>query len=404
MCHISPTLSAMPPSGPSSSFLGYQVTERTLHRPDTPPLPPRYTLSEETLQDFEAIARADQDLERYRLDPISARRLLEDALTRNAYGTASIEGNPLTLDEVESLLERGPTPENRLVPDEREIINHAALMDDLETQDLPRTPDDVAALHATLFEGVLVDAGSFKDTENFIGRRLSASHHQTTSTTTSSTGRRHTREVIYVPTPPERVVPELQTALDLLHGELPDDDRDHHPLVRAFVFFHEFQGIHPFRDGNGRVGRALNTIILHRFGYPGIRYAFLDYAFNEDRGPYYDTLAEVERSDYDFTPWIAYMARTLRTAMEDAVERFVFRQRLPRTLNDRQTRLATWFGRMDHERPGRRLKFNDIHAANPTYAARTLRRDLGRLVDEGILVREGEKKGTKYHLEPGSRR
>ncbi|MBW3581779.1 MAG: Fic family protein [Euryarchaeota archaeon] len=353
----------------------YRVTPETLWRPETPPLPPRFALDAAIHSDLERIARADEQLRTVHLDALSAKRMLEETLSHNAYGTASIEGNPLTLEEVESLLARGPTPENLVVPDEREILNHAALMEDLDDLTPPRTPEDVRALHSRLFEGVLEDAGRFKDGQNFIGHGP-------------------TKRVVFVPTPPDRVEAELQTALDWVHGD------DAHPLVKAFVFFHEFQGIHPFRDGNGRTGRLVNTILLHHAGYPGVRYAFLDYAFNADREGYYGTLAEVEREHYDFTPWVRYMARTLRRTMEEAVERYRLRDTLPPGLNDRQERLALWFARSAQEHPGRRVALNDVHAVFPAIPERTLRRDLGALVEAGVLLREGERKGTRYRLAP----
>lgn len=352
---------------------GFRTTPQTTVRPDVQPLPPELHLDDRIHHDLDRIGRADQELRHVHIDPLRERRLLRDALTRNAYGTASIEGNPLSLDQVASLLARGPTPDSLIVPDEREILNHAALVQRLDELPVPRAPDDILDLHHTLFDDVLHDNGHWKQDNNFIGDARN-------------------RIVIFVPTPPERVVPELETALDYLHNG------DDPPLVRAFVFFQEFQGIHPFRDGNGRLGRLINTIVLHHFGYAGVRYAQVDFAFNADRPGYYNALQEVQAKDWDFTPWLRYMAATTANAFEDALARFRFEGGLPRGLNDREVRIATWFARMDSENHGRRLKFNDIHAAFPTIPERTLRRDLAGLVEADVLIAEGERKGRTYRM------
>lgn len=368
MCHMA-----------EDPFAPYQVTDETVHRPDRRSFEPRYEIEQPVFDAMRAVERADQELSRGALDRVERRRLIEEALTRNAYGTASIEGNPLTLADVESLLERGHTPELTDRPEEREILNYVSYMEDLEDHGAPRTVDDILDLHAALFEGVLADAGRFKEEQNFIGRR-------------------ETREVIFVPASPERVELKLANALAWLH-EAPE-----HPLIRAQVFFHELQSIHPFRDGNGRTGRAVTTLLLHGWGYEGARLALVDYELNEDRDGYYQALSAVERQGFDYTPWITYFSGVLQRTFEGAVERVLFRTRLPEELNQRQTEVAFWFARMDAENPGRRVKFNDVHAAFPQVADRTLKRDLKRLREAEVIEMEGQRKAARYHLILGTGR
>jgi Fic family protein len=354
-------------------FGRYRATPATVWRPPRPTFNPQYRLSDAVFNDLRAVERADHELRRHILDGRTHRRLLHEALTRNAFGTASIEGNPLTLEEVESLLAREPTRHDPKEPDEREILNYARLMEDLPRRRPPRDAEGILDLHAELFRGVLRDAGTFKTRPNFIGRRPQY-------------------EVTFVPAMPERVRPELENALNW------NREAAEHPLVRAIVFFHEFQSIHPFRDGNGRAGRALATLQLFHGGYTGIRYALVDYEFNADRDGYYGALAHVERTGFDYTPWIAYMASVLRRTFEGAAARMRFREGLPPTLNDRQVELAEWFARLARERPQRQVKFNDVHATFPAVAERTLKRDLAVLRDVGLLDMQGERKGARYRL------
>lgn len=352
---------------PPEVFAPYRLTAATFIRPRLDSFRPAFRVPGDTLEDLRAIERLDQELRHAPASPDIARRLLFEALTKNAHGTASIEGNPLTEDEVESLLTRA-TPALAEGADEREILNYSTFMDRLARWGVPRTCEDVLTLHAHLFKDVMTDAGAFKDHVNFV---------------------RSGQDVLYVPTDPERVRVELSNALEWLHTA-----RDVHPLVRVIVFFHEFQGIHPFRDGNGRVGRALTTLFLHELGYEGIRYCVVDGQFNADRAPYYATLLEVERNGYDFTPWVRYMARILFTGYRRARERFLILSGIPPGSSELDVGVAEWFHRLD----ARVVKFGDVHAAFPAASERTLRRTLTRLSDARVLERRGERKGTTYRL------
>jgi Fic family protein len=352
-------------------FRPYRLTPTTRIKPARPVFAPQWRPRADIDEDLRRVERADQDLRRYEADEATAHRILRDALTRNAYGTASIEGNPLTLAEVESLLAIGPTPENLEVPQEREILNLAAMMRRMDQITTPATPAQVAQLHAELFEHVLTDAGRFKTSVNFIGRK-------------------EDRTVVFVPTPPERVEGELTALLEWWRTS------PWPPLVRAIVVFHEVQAIHPFRDGNGRLGRFLCHKMLEASGYPGVRYALIDYAFNADRQGYYGALAEADKESPDVTHWVGYMARMLRRTYEEAVRRFLWQTQLPKDLNERQVRLAEWFARMHRENPRRQVKVADVHAANPQIPRRTLQADLATLRDAGVVHSQGVRKGTSY--------
>jgi Fic family protein len=358
----------------TSEFAPYRITKETVRRPRRDRFAPRYEVDQEIHDALRNIERNDQELRRFGLDGVESRRLWRQALARNAFGTASIEGNPLTLEDVESLLVASPSPASITEPDEREILNHAAMMQRLPTLKVPRSLHEVSALHADLFEGVMADAGDFKKQRNFIGRRQD-------------------RSVIYVPSEPARVEPELHNALDWLH------DASEHPLVRVIIFFHEYQAIHPFRDGNGRSGRLLSTIATYQFGYPGIRYALVDYSFNADRNGYYEALAATQRSDWDYTPWLRYMTRMLDTTFREALDRFLFSGDLPKGLNDRQIRVAEWFAGASKAHEGRLVKFNVVHQAFPDTPRRTLQLDLAVLSEAGVIEKRGERKGTTYAFE-----
>ncbi|MHB8633555.1 MAG: hypothetical protein ACYDBQ_06245 [Thermoplasmatota archaeon] len=98
---------------------------------------PVFRLTKRLQDALRTLERCDQDLLHFAPDTATSRRLLRDALSRNAYGTASIEGNPMTLEAVQSLLNAGPTPEKVTQPDEREILNIAGCSSTWRTSPSP---------------------------------------------------------------------------------------------------------------------------------------------------------------------------------------------------------------------------------------------------------------------------
>lgn len=366
------------PGRGSLSFGAYAARPDTLWRPLMTRFAPAFELTEAVTEALRRIERLDHDLARQpHATQGLAQRLRRETLARNAFATASIEGNPLTLEQVESLL-AFPSPAGARDPDEVEILNYAEFMTSPAATRAPRTPGDVLRVHAALFRGVLRDAGEWKRTANFIGNPA-------------------TRTVIYVPSAPERVVPELRNALDWLH-----DARAVHPMLRALLFHHEFESIHPFRDGNGRAGRALTPMLLHEFGYAGSALAPIDFLLYRHRAAYYRALALVERNGFtDHTPWVEFTTGIVRDAYEEAVQSALFQGRLPPALPARQRQLAEWFAQLLQADPERRVKFNDVHHAFPSIPERTLKRDLSALRDAGVLEVEGVLKGTTYRLASG---
>lgn len=370
-----------PRSTPSSKagsidFGPFRPTKETVTRPPVPKFDPVYRMSERSHAALRAIERADHELAR--LAPSRGgilERIRREALVRNAFATASIEGNPLTLSEVDSLLQPRGSPGATRGTDELEILNYAEFMASLAAQKAPRTPADVLRVHRALFRGVFKDAGKWKTRPNFIGRHAD-------------------KTVVYVPTPPERVETELTNALAWLH-----DAKEHHPLLRVLLLHHEFESIHPFRDGNGRTGRALTPMALHEFGYEGCRYAQIDFRIHRTRDEYYANLALVERNGFtDHTPWLDYMLDIVLGAYSLAIQTARFERALPDELSERQRRVAEWFASLHHDAPQRRVKFHDVHQAFPEIAARTLKRDLALLRDAEVVDAEGELKGTTYRL------
>ena len=117
----------------------------------------------------------------------------------------------------------------------------------------------------------------------------------------------------FVP-PPPTAVPDCMTALErFLHATddgLPD-------LIRAGLAHVQFETIHPFLDGNGRLGRLLITLLLHHAGVLREPLLYLSLYFKQHRAEYYDLLNDVRRSG-DWESWLAFFLDGVRTTADAA--------------------------------------------------------------------------------------
>ncbi|MEA3642548.1 MAG: Fic family protein [Lamprobacter sp.] len=174
--------------------------------------------------------------------------------------------------------------------------------------------------------------------------------------------------------------------------------------VRAAIAHVWFELIHPFDDGNGRVGRAIADHALSQsLGYPTL--ACLATAIERDRRQYYDALQQISRGSLDFNPWIAFFIDAVNQAQEVAREEidFVlgkarFWERYAGQLNTRQSRMVSRVfaeGTKGFEGGISTRKYEAICKCSRA----TAYRDLSALVKMGVLEPlPGGGRNTRYQL------
>ena len=119
-----------------------------------------------------------------------------------------------------------------------------------------------------------------------------------------------TGDLVYVPPQDLREIEAQMSALETFINE--DDASDLDPLVKMALIHHQFESIHPFSDGNGRIGRILNVLYLTRVGLLDIPVLYLSRYITANKADYYRLLQGV-RDDGQWEPWLIYMLRAIST-------------------------------------------------------------------------------------------
>lgn len=164
--------------------------------------------------------------------------------------------------------------------------------------------------------------------------------------------------------PPHSSVPDCMSALErFLHAT----DNGLPVLPRAGLAYVQFQTIHPFLDGNGRVGRLLITLLLCHAGLLSQPLLYLSLYFKQHRGDYYDLLNHVRRTG-DWEAWIGFFLEGVKRTAEGAVSSA---QRLSQMFQDDRNRIQVSGGR----KTGSALRVHDALKARPILSLPVASRD-----------------------------
>jgi Fic family protein len=214
-------------------------------------------------------------------------------------------------------------------------------------------------------------------------------------------GRPGKERVHFVAPPASRVPAEMDQFLHWWSGE----SNDLAGMIRAAVGHLWFETVHPFEDGNGRVGRALVDMALAQAeGRSRRLYSLSSQILAEGHG-YYQAIEAAQSSGGDITKWVTWfldcVARAIgrsEATVQTAVAKGHFWQRAAgHELNARQTKLIN---RLLDAGPGGFVGglTNKKYCGMTKASKATATRDLTDLLNRGILVRVGQKRGTRYNL------
>ena len=338
---------------------------------------PVYTITDEILSMIAEIESIRAKVIQIPILPERAIELHYRATVEMTHSSTSIEGNPLSLDQVDSILKKQSITKRDY--SETEVRNYKASLDFIDKRkqtDKQLGYSDILHLHKLSMKGLLpvkktgvIRPGSIyivdqDDNVKFTGPKANL------------------------------VQSKLEDLLSWLNS-----DKGIHPCIAAALLHYQFVTIHPFSDGNGRVARLLTVLFLglHDYDYNGS--IVLDSYYAQEKAEYYAALHDCQGKTYregnDLTSWILYFvtgflssAKVLwaEFAILSALEPLVSRKLISRVEMDILI-YAVQFGS---------ISLSEAEEILPDISRRTLQRKLGLLSDSGYLTKRGAARSTRY--------
>ena len=226
--------------------------------------------------------------------------LLRPLQSREAITSSKIEGTHVTPEQLllYQLDPREPKQADDKASDWFEVFNYSAALNHGRSllQDLPICNRVIREMHAILMRGVR-------------GRNKNPGEFRKWQVQIGSSGR-------FLPPPPQ----EIDRLMTNLEKCVNSAESRYDPLVRSYLIHYQFEAVHPFGDGNGRVGRSLLALMIYKWLGHSMPWLYMSAFFERYKDEYIDKLFKVS-TEGAWTPWIEYCLRGTIDQANDSVRR-----------------------------------------------------------------------------------
>ena len=319
---------------------------------------------------IESIRELDSVLGSYLLRLRDYLELVNEVHSVNVHWSTKIEGNKLSLEEVKKS-SRQIASANRLLEArdpgfQQEILNHLYSYWLQDLFKLPWTLDTVRRMHSILMynTGEVAEPGTIRSEEvNVVSGDMQT----------------------FIACPAVHVESELG---DLLEGMAASP---YDPLITSIVFFHEYESIHPFTEGNGRTGRSLFHILVQELGLRNFNLCKVEDKLLGKSAIYYSLMEYTDKTG-DYTPLVEYFIDCILMSYQEAETEFGEMDVLKdmdensRTIALKARRKNDWFSVADAASWVKGL------------GEQSTRMKLNELISMGILEKEGKTRSTRFRF------
>jgi len=334
---------------------------------------PELSLSKKLLSTLLEVERLYGKLESEHVPSSLLLNLEERNLVLSSFSSTKIEGNPMTRAQVTNLILNDRVPANR---DEKEVRNYFDILTDLPEYskskiDVPLT----LKIHKRLLTGVDDEiAGKFRNQRVVVG--------------SYAWDTREKSSLVIKHDPPYHTSKQISHAISELSKWL--EVSEEQGIIKAGIFHQYFQFFHPFVDGNGRVGRILTAMVLHKNNYKINKYFVLDDYYDIDRVAYSDKLHSADYSD--MIEWLEYFVEGVKYSLQSALGRIEVGLRdldIDLRPTNREKEVLNYL--VEH----RQVTTSDI-SDKFGVTRQQAHRLLSSLVEKGFIEKVGETKGSFY--------
>jgi Fic family protein len=257
---------------------------------------PEYKLTNSIVKRLTEIAEAKAIIERAKILPQQELKLRRQAIIRMTHSSTAIEGNMLSIDQVEALYAN-----KKIDASDREIYEVENYLKAL------KYIDEVVKDKKQLSEKILLKVHKLVTDKTLPKEKSGAYRRGAVYVAKQLLG--VTKEIVYTG-PDVKKVEKL--CRDLIGWVNSSESENISPIIVAGIVHQEIAAIHPFSDGNGRTARALATLVLYQRGYDFRKLFALEDYYNKDRQNYYDAInigKKYEERKVDFTAWLEYFVK-----------------------------------------------------------------------------------------------
>ena len=339
--------------------IGYPVRHRR-----KVPFRPELTMVMETRARIRRIREIDERLNGFILSASDYLDLVNDAYASNVHWSTKIEGNPMTYEDVWKLTSEFTKGKARESPNGpvQEILNHLHFLFSDTNLCLPWDVSTILSVHRLLMDGV--------------GQATPGSLRTGDVSVVDPSG-----SELFIACPHQSVREELESLVSWVKTS-PFDE-----VVTSTLFFHEFESIHPFEDGNGRTGRTLFQILLQELGLRNCMLCKFEEKLLTRSHDYYGLLGFTDQTQ-SYTQLVDYVTDALLESYVEAESVFSSKDRLKDM--DENTRLLAVNAKRVKE-----FSFQEA-ASWVKLGESSVRGRLDELTEMGILTKSGRTRSMRY--------
>lgn len=355
---------------------------------------PQYIITNAMLRNIGVIDACREVINNAPLVPSWEKKFQEDALVRQVHHGTHLEGNELNLSEAAQVV-AGHSIIGRS-RDIQEVVNYRNVVEYIgsltENNPEPDTEKESAPSYS-ISEELLLKLHQLT-TDKILSPERSGQFRLTQVVVKNS----ETGEVSFRPPPAVEVPFLIKDFLSWLSHRAGDI----HPVLVSGIIQYEIARIHPFVDGNGRVARAVATLVLYQGGYDIRRFFSLEEYYDSHAVGYYNALQTVSKEQGNQTKWLEYFTEGMAIELNRIKEKvnklssdLHMKERLGGKqlyLTDRQIKI------IEHVQGIGYLQNKMFGQLFPMVSEDTILRELHDLLKNGIIVKRGKTKGAKYVL------
>jgi Fic family protein len=342
---------------------------------------PQFSITNKILKNIGIIEASKEVIENSPIVPAWEAKFREEAIVRTVHHGTHIEGNDLNITEAEKVLAGA-----QIVGRERdiqEVLNYRNVLKFIESYQMPTLSEEtVKHIHNLTTDRIMPEgtSGEYRKSQVVVKNA-------------------QTGEITFRPPPAIEIPFLIADFLGWFNSVKPDEL---HPAMKAGIVQYEIVRIHPFLDGNGRVGRSLATLSLFRDGYDIKRFFSLEEYYDREPMRYYDALQSVAKLEGNLSFWLEYFTEGLSIELariKEKVKSLSTDLKIKKSMGGQQLALSErQIKIVEYIQENGFLQNKAFFELFPQISEDTVLRELKDLINKGLIQKQGSTKGVRYVL------